>query len=240
MIIIHKEKSVFAWRLATRSILGIRYRGHSWITLWNGVHWIWNRPGIFFFSLSMHYWRDQTAGHQLATGVCIWSGSKRGIAPQLARLFPEAERYFEPFAGGGAMLPFRTSWVALAGDIIVELIDLSYGKPSVIRLKWSLVSMRYAGIVYRPKGISLTMPFVIHSTSRAISMTFYSWVEPVLMVSFALTAMGISINSLHHTRPGIAPVRLREVIYQWSYAIQGREQLNCEQQLTALPDIVLW
>lgn len=56
--------------------------------------------------------------------VIKWSGSKRRIAPLLASLLPDAELYYEPFVGGGAMLPFRSSQTAIAGDIIVELIEL--------------------------------------------------------------------------------------------------------------------
>jgi DNA adenine methylase len=38
--------------------------------------------------------------------VIKWSGSKRLVAPQLAKYFPHCQTYYEPFVGGGAMLPF--------------------------------------------------------------------------------------------------------------------------------------
>ena len=55
--------------------------------------------------------------------VIKWSGSKRSVAASLRHLFPRATRYFEPFVGGGAMLPFRPCHDAMAGDVIKELID---------------------------------------------------------------------------------------------------------------------
>ena len=38
--------------------------------------------------------------------VIKWSGSKRTVASQLAENFLVANTYFEPFVGGGAMLPY--------------------------------------------------------------------------------------------------------------------------------------
>jgi DNA adenine methylase len=49
---------------------------------------------------------------------------KHSIAKDLSRYFPESKRYFEPFLGGGALLPFRTANCGFAGDIIPELINL--------------------------------------------------------------------------------------------------------------------
>nr|AGS51564.1 DNA adenine methylase [uncultured bacterium contig00004] len=56
--------------------------------------------------------------------VIKWSGSKRSIANDLSNLFPSCKRYFEPFLGGGALLPFRKIQYGYASDIIPELITL--------------------------------------------------------------------------------------------------------------------
>ena len=56
--------------------------------------------------------------------VIKWSGSKRPVAKQLASYIFYGETYFEPFVGGGAMLPYSLCDKGMAGDIIPELIDL--------------------------------------------------------------------------------------------------------------------
>ena len=56
--------------------------------------------------------------------VIKWSGSKRTVAAQLAEKFIAADTYFEPFVGGGAMMPYAKAAKGYASDIIPELIDL--------------------------------------------------------------------------------------------------------------------
>jgi DNA adenine methylase len=41
--------------------------------------------------------------------VIKWSGSKRVVAEQLAEFFLPARTYYEPFVGGGSMMPFSKS-----------------------------------------------------------------------------------------------------------------------------------
>ena len=56
--------------------------------------------------------------------IIKWSGSKRLVAEQLSEKFPKFERYFEPFIGGGSMLPYSKGRETYASDIISELISL--------------------------------------------------------------------------------------------------------------------
>ena len=56
--------------------------------------------------------------------VIKWSGSKRKVAVELSNKFLSKDRYFEPFVGGGSMLPFRGVDKGIASDIIPELIVL--------------------------------------------------------------------------------------------------------------------
>ena len=55
--------------------------------------------------------------------VIKWSGSKRYVAPELSKHIIIQKRYFEPFIGGGSMLPFRQITNAVASDIITELVN---------------------------------------------------------------------------------------------------------------------
>jgi DNA adenine methylase len=53
-----------------------------------------------------------------------WTGSKSGLAPQLADLFPkDYRRVLDPFCGGGNMIPYYKSEV-IAADSCEPLIDL--------------------------------------------------------------------------------------------------------------------
>ena len=56
--------------------------------------------------------------------VIKWSGSKRSIAKNLSNYIPDSNRYFEPFLGSGALLPFRKIKYGYVSDIIPELIAL--------------------------------------------------------------------------------------------------------------------
>ena len=56
--------------------------------------------------------------------VIKWSGSKRKVAVELSKKILSKDRYFEPFVGGGSMLPFRGVDKGIASDIIPELIVL--------------------------------------------------------------------------------------------------------------------
>ncbi len=150
-----------------------------------------------------------------------WAGSKRAIAPLLATLLPEAERYFEPFVGGGAMLPFRPCQHAIAGDVIVELIALWQAIRDTPELCADEYEKRWKRL--QSKG---------HTAYYAIRDSFNTTRNPHDLLFLTRTCVnglirfnkdGAFNNSLHHTRPGIAPARLREIFQEWSVALQGVE-----------------
>ncbi|MBI1877591.1 MAG: Dam family site-specific DNA-(adenine-N6)-methyltransferase [Chloroflexi bacterium] len=162
--------------------------------------------------------------------VIKWSGSKRAIASLLAQIFPEAERYFEPFVGGGAMLPFRTSQIGVAGDIIVELINLWKAICDTPELTANEYEIRWRHL--QSEG---------HTAYYAIRDSFNVTRNPHDLLFLSRTCVNGLIrfnsnrefnNSLHHTRPGIAPARLREVIQQWSRIIQGIEFVAADYRHT--------
>ena len=153
--------------------------------------------------------------------VIKWSGSKRSIAPYASSLLPPSKRYFEPFVGGGSMLPFRPSKVAIAGDEIVELIDLWI----IIRDRPKQAAEEYAIRWTRLQSEG-------HTAYYAIRDSFNATRNPYDLLFLSRTCVNGLIrfnsnrefnNSLHHTRPGIAPARLLRILLQWSDAIQGVE-----------------
>lgn len=162
--------------------------------------------------------------------VIKWSGSKRTIATWLAYLLPEAEHYFEPFVGGGAMLPFRPSRTAIAGDIIVELIDLW----KAIRDTPELTAQEYEIRWRRLQTEGHTAYYVIRDS-------FNTTRNPHDLLFLTRTCVNGLIrfnsnrefnNSLHHTRPGVSPTRLRTIIHQWSYITQGVEFIAADYHQT--------
>ncbi|HEY88739.1 MAG TPA: Dam family site-specific DNA-(adenine-N6)-methyltransferase [Thermoflexia bacterium] len=162
--------------------------------------------------------------------VIKWSGSKRKIAPQIARLFPAARNYFEPFVGGGAMLPFKPCQKAIAGDIIPELIELW----KTIQHKPDLTAKAYKSRWLRLQNEGHTAYYDIRSsfntTRNPHDLLFLSRTCVNGLIRF--NQAGNFNNSLHHTRPGIAPTRLRKIIQQWSLAIQNIEFVTADYRDT--------
>ena len=162
--------------------------------------------------------------------VIKWSGSKRTMAPFLTRLFPDSQRYFEPFVGGGAMLPFRTSQTAVAGDIIPELIELWLAIRDAPERVASEYEIRWNRL--HAEG---------HTAYYAIRDSFNSTRNPHDLLFLTRTCVNGLVrfnsnrefnNSLHHTRPGIAPFRLRDVILEWSRAIKDVEFIAADYRHT--------
>lgn len=162
-------------------------------------------------------WRP--AGRPLAP-VVKWPGSKRSLSPWLGALFPPAaRRYVEPFVGGGAMLPLRPAGPALAGDIVAELIRLWLAirdRPDetaeAYERRWNRLRREGRSVYY-----SIRQRF--NATRDPHDLLFLSRTCVNGLVRF--NAAGEFNNSLHHTRPGIAPERLRRVIDRWSRALRG-------------------
>ena len=162
--------------------------------------------------------------------VIKWSGSKRSIAPLMASLLPDASRYLEPFIGGGAMLPFRPCQAAIAGDVIVELIEAWRAIRDTPELTADEYEKRWKRL--QAEG---------HTAYYAIRDSFNVTRNPHDLLFLSRTCVNGLIrfnsnrefnNSLHHTRPGIAPDRLRQVIQQWSHIVQGVEFVAADYRQT--------
>ena len=151
--------------------------------------------------------------------VIKWPGSKRLVAAQLAAYFPAFDRYFEPFVGGGSMLPFRGQSSAIASDIMPELIHLW----TTIRDKPDLAIAGYTKRWHARQQSGYTVFYDVRDsfnlTRDPIDFLFLSRTCVNGLIRF--NQDGGFNNSLHHTRPGIAPETLARVILMWSSAIQG-------------------
>ncbi len=156
---------------------------------------------------------------KLVEPVIKWSGSKRSVAAKLAELFPRTSRSFEPFVGGGALLPFYNSEVVFAGDIISELIGLW----RLIKSAPADVSDGYEKRWKRLQNEGYTAYYEIrdhfNETRDPMDLLFLSRTCVNGLIRF--NKDGKFNNSLHHTRPGIHPLRLRRILCSWSSWVQA-------------------
>ncbi len=146
--------------------------------------------------------------------VIKWSGSKRKIAPKLALLFPNAEFYYDPFIGSGALLPFRPSKKGVAGDIVPELIAL-----------WKLIQGDPITTAHEYEVRWNRLQTEGHMAYYAIRDSFNTSRNPHDLLFLSRTCVNGLIrfnknkefnNSLHHTRPGINPERFRVLLNEWN------------------------
>jgi DNA adenine methylase len=146
--------------------------------------------------------------------VIKWSGSKRLVAAQLARLFNKTDHFIDPFVGGGAILPYAKATRVIAGDIVPELISLwkcIQTDPQKVaeqyRLRWTRLQKEGHTAYYAIRDD-------FNNTRNPYDFLFLSRTCVNGLIRF--NADGNFNNSLHHTRPGIAPERLSKILIEWS------------------------
>lgn len=166
--------------------------------------------------------------------VIKWTGSKRAIAPILSPLMPNTPRAFEPFVGGGAILPFHKAPHVFASDIIPELIAL-----------WVLIKESPEEVA---KGYSKRWERLRaegHIAYYDIRKNFNKTRNPVDLLFLSRTCVNGLIrfnnsgefnNSLHHTRPGISPAKLKQILTQWSSCLTNVHFLHSDYR-DALLDV---
>lgn len=158
--------------------------------------------------------------------VIKWFGSKRTVAMQLAEKFLMADTYFEPFVGGGAMIPYAKAKKGYASDIIPELIDLWENikmNPNQVaqeyELRWIDLQRNGAGVYYKVRDN-------FNSTRNCFDFLFLTRTCVNGMIRY--NEKGDFNNSFHLSRPGINPNTLREIIFQWSKVLQKITFLNVD------------
>jgi DNA adenine methylase len=150
--------------------------------------------------------------------IIKWPGSKRSVAALIAGILPRGGTYFEPFLGGGAVLALRPAKRAIAGDVVPELLSLW----ELIRDCPKLVIEAYALRWRRLQEEGHTAFYEIRdgfNVSRDPNdLLFLSRTCVNGLIRF--NRRGDFNNSLHHTRPGIAPKRLAAIVKDWSLRTQ--------------------
>jgi DNA adenine methylase len=150
--------------------------------------------------------------------VIKWSGSKRLVANQLSRHFLHCETYYEPFVGGGAMLPFANAKQGIAGDIIPELIDLW----NIIKTKPFFVAKEYEKRWMKLQEGGQEVYYQIrdrfNQTKNCYDFLFLTRTCVNGLIRY--NHQGEFNNSFHLSRPGINPETLAKQLFLWSEIIQ--------------------
>lgn len=154
--------------------------------------------------------------------VIKWSGSKRSQAEKILSFFPdEFNTYFEPFIGGGSMLYAVSPEKAICGDVCEPLIELW----NMIKTEPEKLSVEYEKRWSRLQNEGYQVYYEIRDDfnrdHKGEDLLFLSRTCVNGLIRF--NANGEFNNSLHHTRPGIAPERLKKIIVDWNQHIQGAE-----------------
>lgn len=158
--------------------------------------------------------------------VIKWFGSKRPVAQLLSEYFRTANTYFEPFVGGGAMLPFAKCAKGYASDIIPELIDLwnlIKSEPKLVaeeyRMRWQRLQKEGPCVYYEIRDS-------FNKTRNCLDFLFITRTCVNGMIRY--NSDGEFNNSFHLSRPGINPDTLEKILYQWSHAIKKITFLNVD------------
>lgn len=147
-----------------------------------------------------------------------WSGSKRSMAPGLAKLLPRFESYIEPFLGSAALLPYTGGTPGWGGDIVSELIGL-----------WKAIRDDPDPLIEEYRKHWMALQEQGHTYYYEVRSDFNLTRDPAGLLFLSRTCVNGLIrfnskgdfnNSLHHTRPGIHPRRLAQVIKKWSHYMQ--------------------
>ena len=166
--------------------------------------------------------------------IIKWSGSKRLVAEQLSNKFPTFERYFEPFVGGGSMLPYSNGRPAYASDIIPELISLwneIKNHPETVadeyEKRWKELQKDGQDVYYKVRDD-------FNRDRSPYDFLFLSRTCVNGLIRF--NSNGDFNNSFHLSRPGINPDTLREQLTIWSDAIKNVE-FKCQDYRVTLSDV---
>ena len=158
--------------------------------------------------------------------VIKWFGSKRPVAEELSKHFRSCSTYFEPFVGGGAMLPFAKASKGFASDIIPELISLwnmIKDNPQEVaneyELRWNRLQQEGADVYYEIRDD-------FNKTKNCLDFLFLTRTCVNGMIRY--NAAGEFNNSFHLSRPGINPQTLRQILLKWSIAIKKITFLNAD------------
>ena len=163
--------------------------------------------------------------------VIKWSGSKRSQSERIKEFFPtNIETYYEPFIGGGSMLYTISPHKSICGDICKPLISLwekiknnPSGLAEEYAIRWNRLQTEGHQAYY-----DIRDKFNQHNNPDDLLFLSRTCVNGLIRFN----SNGEFNNSLHHTRPGISPDKLKTIILDWSQRIQNTEFYAQDYKLT--------
>lgn len=150
--------------------------------------------------------------------VVKWFGSKRLVAAELATCFPQCDTYYEPFLGGGALMPFARCVSGRANDIIPELVNLWTCIKESPRMVADEYNRRWLDLQVRGQEVYYEVRDRFNTTRDCMDFLFLTRTCVNGMIRY--NDNGDFNNSFHLSRPGINPNTLEKIIFEWSAAIQ--------------------
>jgi DNA adenine methylase len=158
--------------------------------------------------------------------VIKWSGSKRLVAQQLAQYFSNCDTYYEPFVGGGAMMPFARTNKGVAGDIIPELIELWNAIKENPALVADEYNNRWNDLQKNGQEVYYQVRDRFNQTKNCFDFLFLTRTCVNGLIRY--NAQGEFNNSFHLSRPGINPDTLRSQLLLWSKCIRKFDFYNID------------
>lgn len=149
-----------------------------------------------------------------------WSGSKQSQAKFIASNVPDNfNTYYEPFLGSGAVLGWLRPQKAVCADINQPLVDL-----------WKLIQKEPDVVIYEYEKNWGKLQKEGYTFFYKIRNRFNRDRSPHHLLFLSRTCVNGLIrynkqgefnNSLHYTRRGINPDRLKKIVLDWSSRIQN-------------------
>lgn len=165
--------------------------------------------------------------------IIKWSGSKRTVATKLSSMFPSIRRYYEPFLGSGAILPYVYDKNGECGDIIPELIDLW----NAVKRNPSEVADNYQARWERLQKEGMDVYYEIRDNfnKNRDYNDFLFLTRTCVNGLIRFNSKGEFNNSFHLSRPGINPEKLRGYLLEWSPLIQ-KKTFICQDYRETISD----
>lgn len=163
--------------------------------------------------------------------IIKWSGSKRSQAEIIIKNFGKYNNYYEPFIGGGSILYYAALQnKSIAGDInkpLVELWNLIKNEPEKVYLEYkkNWLNLQEQGYEYYYK---IREEFNLNNSPHLLLFLTRTCVNGLIRYN----SNGEFNNSLHHSRKGINPERLKKIINKWNQRIVNTEFIHGDYRET--------
>lgn len=148
-----------------------------------------------------------------------WSGSKRLQAKKIVSYFPNnINTYYEPFVGSGIVLGYLKPKRAVINDInksLIELWKLIQSEPDIVvelyKKDWDNLQKKGYEYFYKIRS-----QFNLNNSPCDLLFLSRTCVNGLIRYN----RNGGFNNSFHHSRKGINPDKIKNIIYEWNKIIK--------------------